>query len=593
MQRSSCLNRPSSSRLSVGGAGSVPSEADLNRLRSRLKQSGAIISSRSVASRADANFDVEVVNVGEGRRATPVEHLLARLEQHGLRRRLVAEDDAAAYAVDIAASADTGEETDNNSDEATASVKSDTDGFRAASPSSSSVGASSSPAPSQAAETREPHYYLCVPCELRLTRFSHRPPRWRVLEDVHFHFSSASHRATASWMADEDIDETLHTTPLVTPTHYYSRIYVNGIPTLLSRRPGGGDMFYPLPHEQDLVAPFTTAAARDRDRRGSRDGSQAVSHSSVALGEHAQRLFPPSALRGAQGGAPALWHRALPSLYTGVVQIVRRTRSSTLAEAPSDRRKYRVARTRSRILVGVDHCSCDEYREQSWMPQHKVPLSPALYRLHRERVPKPLLARPEYVGQQGQDASFQCSDAAARAAQAADVAYRTVYTQPYQPIAEGSHDYKRQGNAFTAAAPVPMTVFEDECYRVALVSAAEQVHYQDLLHPETSRQPSRPLCPTDSESQEMSHPVLTLERLMQHTQSTSKSWRPAAGSVTVLNSSFVPTTAPSLLSRRSSSSHLTRGRRSGCTSTSSACEDSTTSRSSPHRSKRVKREGGS
>ncbi|KAG5475316.1 hypothetical protein LSCM1_03429 [Leishmania martiniquensis] len=590
MQRSSCLNRPPSARLSLAGVASR-SEADLNRLRTRLNQSGAIISSRSVASRADANFDVEVVNVGDGRRATPVENLLARLEQHGLRRRMAAEDDAGAYAVDVAASADAEEATDDSSDKATASGNSHAGGSRDVSPCPSRVGAFPSSAPSHAPESREAYYYLCVPCELRLTRISRRPPRWRALEDVHFHFSSATHRATASWMADDDIDETLRSSPLVTPTHYYSRIYINGIPTLLSRRPGGGDMFYPLPHEEELVGPFSAAAARDRDRTGGREGSPAMSQSSVASGEHVQRLFPPSARRGAHGGAPVLWHRALPSLYTKVVQIVRRTRSGTLADVPSDRRKYRVARTRSRILVGVDRCSRDEYREQSWMPLHKVPLSPAVYRLRRERIPKPLLARPEYVGRQGQDVPFRCSESAVRAAQAADVAHRTVYTQPNQPIAEGSRDYQRQGDAFTTAVPVPLTVFEDECYRVTLVSTVEQAHHEDLQQRETSRPWSRLARTGESASQEMSHPVLTLELLMQHTQSFTESWKPPVGSTTVVSGSRVPTAAPLSPSRRSSISRPSSSCSSDSMSSSSASKRSTSSMPYPHSSKRAKREG--
>lgn len=590
MQRPSWWSRPPSARLSMAGAAAVPSEADLNRLRSRLHQSGAIVSSRSVASRADANFDLEVVNVGEGRRATPVEHLLARLEQHGLRRRLVVEDDAAAYAVDVAARADT-EESANEDDQVHASREGEAEAPGAVSSCSSGDGAFSSPAPSQTPETREAYYYLCVPCELRLTRISRRPPRWRALEDVHFHFSSAAHRATASWMADDDIDETLRSTPLITPTHYYSRIYVNGVPTLLSRRPGGGDMFYPLPHEQDLVAPSSAVAARDGDRVDYWHGSRTVSNASEASGAPADRFFPPSTLRGAQGGAPVLWHRALPSLYTRTVQVVHRTRSSCLADLPADRRRYRVARTRSRVMVGVDHCRLDEYREQSWMPLHKVPLSLAVYRLRRERLPKPLLARPEYAGPQGQAVPLRCSESAVGTARAADVAHRTVYTQPYHPIAEGSRDYHRQGDAFTTAVPVPTTVFEDECYRVALVSAAEQAHHEGLSHAETSRRLSHSVCRADVASEEINRPVLTLELLMQHTQSTSQSWRPAVGSNTALNSSFVPSTAPPSPSRRSSISHLTSSSSSGSTSSLSSSEHSSTSRSSIHTRKRVKPEG--
>ncbi|CAJ1028856.1 hypothetical protein Q4I32_005006 [Leishmania shawi] len=536
-------------------------------------------------------MDLEVVNVGDGRRATLVEHLLARLEQHGLRRRLAAEDDATSYAVDVAARGDTGESAEDGNDEVNTSGENGTDGSRAAPSCSSSVGDFSPVAQSKASQTREAYYYLCVPCELRLTRISRRPPPWRALEDVHFHFSSATHRATASWMADDDIDETLHSTPLVTPTDYYSRIYVNGIPTLLSRRPGGGDMFYPLPHEQELVASLNASAACDYDGVDERHGSRTKSQSSTVSVTHTGGLFPPSAPRGAQGGAPVLWHRALLSLYTKMVQVVRRTRSSSLADVSSDRRKYRVDRTRSRIMVGVDHVSLGEYREQSWLPLYKVPLSLAVYRLRRERVPKPLLARPEYTGRQGQAVPLQCSEAAVLAAQAADVAHRSVYTQPYQPISEGSRDDHRQSDAFSMSIPVPTTVFEDECYRVALLSAVERAHHEDLLHTETSRRLSRSVCVANGEPQEMHHPVLTLELLMQHTQSTSQPWGPAVGSNTALRSTFVSTTAPPMLSHRSSIGHLTRRSSPSSTSSAPVSEDPTTSSSSIHTRKRAKREG--
>ncbi|GET89731.1 hypothetical protein, conserved [Leishmania tarentolae] len=590
MQRSSWQSRPSSTRLSMAGAGAVPSEADLDRLRSRLHQSGAIVSSRSVASRADANFDLEVVNVGDGRRATPVEHLFARLEQHGLRRRLATEDDAAAYAVDVAARSDTEDNTEDEGDDRHASGENDTEALRTLSPCSSGRRALSSPAPSEASETREAYYYLCVPCELRLTRISRRPPRWRALEDVHFHFSSAAHRATASWMADDDIDETLQSTPLITPTHYYSRIYVNGIPTLLSRRPGGGDMFYPLPHEQDLVPASSAAAPRDCDHDDGWHFPRTGSHSSEASGAPAGRFFPPTTLRGAQGGAPVFWHRALPSIDTGTVQVVHRTRSSSLADLPADRRRYRVARTRSRAMVGVYHCSLDEYREHSWMPQHKVPMSLAMYRLRRERIPKPLLVRPEYTASQGQATPLRCSEFTVLAAQAADVGHRTVYTQPSHPIAEGSRDHHRRVDTFTRAVPVPITAFEDECYRVALVSA-EDAKGEDLQHSETSQQRSSSVRVAGGDLEERKCGVLTLELLMQHTQSTSQSWRPAIRSNSASNSSIVLASVPPSPSGRSSISRLTRSSSSDTRSSSLLSEHSSRSRSPTPTRKRIKREG--
>ncbi|KAG5501434.1 hypothetical protein JKF63_03247 [Porcisia hertigi] len=589
MQCSTRRSQSMSSRLSEAGSAAPPTVADLNRLRRRLHQSGALMSSRSAVSRANVDIDFEVVNVGEGRCATLVEHLLARLEQHGLRRRLVSEDDAAAYAVDVAARADTEGTSDDDTDEENVSEKLDNNNSRAATSRSSGVRALSPVASSRSLESREAYYYLCVPCELRLTRVSRRPPRWRAVEDVHFHFSSATHRATASWMADDDIDETLHTTPLITPLHYYSRIYINGIPTLLSRRPGGGDMFYPLPHEQDLVGSCSAPFGKETYRLADCEDFGAMSESSDASGALAKKLFPPLTLRGAQGGAPVLWHRALPSVYTGLVQLIRRARSTALAELPSDRRKYRLDRAKSRMMVAVDHCSLDEYRRQSWLPPQKVPLSPAVYRLHRERVPKPLLARREQASRHGQVTSLPSNGLAE---QAADTGHRTVYAQPPLPIAEGTRDYHRQGDDITTTVPVSTTVFEDECYRVALRSAVDRAHQENLQRPDTSPQLNHRMTDADAASQEMTQPVLTLELLMHHTQATSQSWGPRNRSTASLSGSLVPSTAlpPSSPPRPSGIRHRPRGGRPHSTSSSAVSEETLTSSSLTQTRKRVKRE---
>ncbi|KAK7201771.1 hypothetical protein NESM_000243200 [Novymonas esmeraldas] len=538
LQRLSWLSGPPSSRPSVLAGGAAPSELALSRRRDRLQQSGAIVSSRSVASRAEANLDVDVVDVGEGRRATEVEHLLARLEQHGLRRRRVGEDDAAAYAVDIAVRV--AETVDDSSDEDGPGTDHVEGSDASCAPHTDATSSSAAPS-SQLSDTREPHYYLCVPCELRLTRISSRPPRWRELEDVHFHFSSASHRAAASWMADDDVDATLHSTPLITPVQHYSRIYVNGVPTLLSRRPGGGDMFYPLPHEQDLVAASTASAPRDCGA-----SSQVI----AASRDPAAALFPPSGRCGALGGAPALWHRAFSSICTGNVQVVRRSRACGQPETPQQQHKYRLAQRKLRSLVTVDHITLEEYRTHSWTPPEQMPLSPALYRLRRERIPKALLVpvkSPKHAG---------CS-----ACQSPDVdaPHRVVYTQPHITMAQAGRDDDKQDGA-SGGAPAPMTVFEDECYRVALLSAAERTLEAAQRHGGAAGVPGHHLDdPRDALSQDASQPTLTLELLLQHTQSTPQPWQPAPGSATAANSSVAPTSAPPSPSRRSSRPRSHRG----------------------------------
>lgn len=595
----------SSRRSTVGGA--APSEADLTRRRRRLHQSGALISSRSVASRPDVQSDFDVVDVGHGRRATPVEHLLARLEQHGLRRRLLAEDDAASYAVDVMARLDeeAHPELDPDGDADTAILPSSS-----TSTASSSIGTAASHCTDQRhAATREAHYYLCVPCELRLTGIIRHPPAWCDLENAHFHFSSAAHRAAASWMADEDIDETLHTTPLVAPTHYYTRIYVNGVPTLLSRRPGGGDMFYPLPHELGLLAPATSpsdrVAAGTDNFHAQRPLSRAPSHSSMeGSGNAVHRLFPPAALRGAQGGLPALWHRPLPSVYTRQFQLMRRTRAANDVELPDVDHKYRLYCSVVRLMVSVDHIDIDDYRASTWLPLDAVPLLPAVYRLRQERVPKPLLARLPPRADRIYVPRFPEAAQAARAAAAPDVPHRRVYTQPYRPIAHGSGDYARQGGDVAAAAPVPLTVFEDECYRVALVSAAEARQHLEDVPPQSNpaRTSSRngsvsPPGAAAEEAASASQPVLTLELLKQHAQSTSQGWQSPAGegSASAVGSPYDPSST-SLSCRRQrtpsgSGSQQRSGRIASASSRTSATTSPPSSRDSPSRPlKRVKPE---
>lgn len=512
-----------STRPSMLGGGGVPSEENLSRLRSRLRQSGAIMSSRSVASRADVLADFEVVDVGEGHHPTGVEQLLARLEQHGLRRRLATEDDASAYAVDMAVRAAEEEAAQHrakspavDSSEEGSGAGHDVGCSHFVEMSTSSQGAvSRSVSASRHGEdstAREPYYYLCVPCELRLTRISRQAPPWRALEDVHFHFSSAAHRSTAAWMADDDIDATLRSTPLVTPTSQYSRIFVNGVPTLLSRRPGGGDMFYPLPHEVDAVRP----AAREHMAGQETDAS---SRASSARGSQPFQLFPSATAHGEGGGQAVLWHRALPSIYTTDVQLLRRAGLPAPVQKPARKSKYnpkvyRIGRRRARAQVHVDHVDLRTYRAHSQLPPSLLPLTPVVLPIHRARIPKILLQ--QQLPAKGGEGGAQAAEPKTSLSVALDDPHRRLYTQAYEPLAEGWRDFVKQGGGDrTTEPPAPLTVFEEESYRVALVSAAEQHRCLRRQSSFASRESAHEDAPV----------VLTRELLTQHTQSALHGWR--------------------------------------------------------------------
>jgi hypothetical protein len=509
---------------------SVLSEANLSRLRSRLHQSGAIISSRSVASRADAQLEFDVVDVGEGHHPTGVEQLLARLEQHGLRRRLAAEDDAASYAVDVAVRAE--EERQSYREAIPSSVDGDEKQSGGSSRSAhggesgsavpagrGTLSQSESPTRHEDADAREPYYYLCVPCELRLTRISRRAPPWRALEDVHYHFSSAAHRSTASWMADDDIDATLHCTPLVEPTSNYSRIFLNGIPTLLSRRPGGGDMFYPLPHELNAVPPLP------RSHGVGRESGPSSRASSVGTAQQQPfPLFPSTSVRGESGGSAVLWHRALPSVYTTEVQLLRRAGFKVPQKrplSPQERRGlrrtptkiYRVRRHSARAQVFVDHVDLQTYQAHSRLPPSQLPLVPAVLPIHRARIAKTLLKLedPMAAKRAAEEGEATVEE---KVAVHVDDPHRMVYTQSDVPLAEGWGDFFKQGGGDSVREPpLPLTVFEEESYRVALLSSAAQRARERRLPARTARESTNSKAPPV---------VLTRELLTQHTHLTSQ-----------------------------------------------------------------------
>lgn len=293
----------------------APSTDHMSRLSQRLR-SGAMAMSRSALTHADMLDDV--VDVGEGVVANFFEHLLARLEQHGVRRCFVNE----------------GEDEDD--------TKKDGAGVMEDQSTNKSLHSSSG---QRAGDERQPYYYMCVPCELHLTDVSRSAATLAMLQDAHYHCSSAQHRRIASWMGEADIDCTLQTSSRMDPTAY-ARIYVNGIPVLVSSRPGGGDMFFPLPHE--------------------------MQEPTVPLGM--------DGLLGVTQPEREIWNSPLRSIYTGTKQLLysvdksRRTRTSV--------EKSLVRKHDGHVVLHIPEA---EYRAESFVEGATVP---AIFEVTRERLPK-------------------------------------------------------------------------------------------------------------------------------------------------------------------------------------------------------------
>lgn len=331
-----------------------PTSSRVGELRERLHRSGALCSSRSAISRQDATpLDDFVVDVGDGEIPNLEEHLLARLEQHGLRRCFNADEDLSSYTV----------------------ARSVRDGG----------GPSSSLNLPMAENTRKPYYYLCVPCEMRLTAVSTTPATHEMLEDAHYHFASATHRRAASWMADPDIDETLTESPQIDKTAY-TRIYVNGVPMLLSRRPGGGDMFYALPHEHDSI----------RSNRTVRRQNVETVMLGVPPDKDRSQLFPSAHY----SSDACMWYRPLATFDTGCKQVVTLSPSATPALQDTRNMLLQSALRRSVVVAKVP---IDVYESHTEMGREHVPLYPALFRVTRKRLGKATLEgkRPREEGEDG------------------------------------------------------------------------------------------------------------------------------------------------------------------------------------------------
>ncbi|SCU71351.1 class I transcription factor A, subunit 3 [Trypanosoma equiperdum] len=286
------------------------SERDFNLLKS-----GALEKSRSVVSRREQVWD-NIVDVGEGVKANDVEELMARLEQHGL-RRVLAENEGGTGALHAA----DGAHGTENCDTSTEDIDED-----------------------DSCEKRAPYYYMCVPCELSLTEISTKPATMRMLQDAHYHFSSAEHRCIASWMGVVDIEKTLAVTSRL-EVGGYIRIFVNGIPFLISARPGGGGMFYPLPHE--------TVEAREQSGRNAEPSKGTAVRKEI-------------------------WYRPLQSVFTRCKQILYTAASRQKLRGESS--PFRAQRRNGIVLL---HIPMKTYERESFI---RGPSVPALFEVQRERV---------------------------------------------------------------------------------------------------------------------------------------------------------------------------------------------------------------
>lgn len=420
-------------RSTSGSVFNRPSEssARFSRLRERLRRSGAMVSSRSVLSRLyAASEDLLVVDVGDGKTPTAVEQLIARLEQHGLRRCLLKESDIAECTVApwVNVALDGGTPAARDGEDEVSGADHD-DG-----------------------NTRESYYYMCVPCETRLTNVSVAPATKTMLDDMHYHFSSAAHREAASWMADPDIDETLTATPLIEDPHAYTRIHVNGVPMLLSRRPGGGDLFYALPHEADRVS------ARKVVRRASvMDKAEDTDPRKPGEG-----LLFPSPRYSSDAN---YWYHPLTSVDTQCKQLVTLQRKDLLDGAKNYLTGNVIRQSTARRAIRVTHVPVEEYLQHTLLDKDRVTVRPCLFALQTHKLPKNL-GNPKR--QRDADAPQQESSGGKR----------PCYIQPKVPYVSHLTPHpgpaEKGGEEDTTAWCNRCLVEPNSVFRVALVSGKDE-----------------------------------------------------------------------------------------------------------------------
>jgi hypothetical protein len=95
-------------------------------------------------------------------------------------------------------------------------------------------------------------YYMCVPCEVHVTRVLTSPPSVDDLADTIYHCSSATHRLYTRFMCIAETDAALISTPFPDPG-MHTTIDINGVRALVSTMPGGSTMFHPDPLESEAA----------------------------------------------------------------------------------------------------------------------------------------------------------------------------------------------------------------------------------------------------------------------------------------------------------------------------------------------------
>ncbi|CCW60989.1 unnamed protein product [Phytomonas sp. EM1] len=460
----------------------------VRRVRNRLRCSGAITSSRSALSHGDAGSGLDddyVVDVGEGKRPNFTEQLLARLEQHGLRRCNADEDDFTEF---TASPEVIHEEAQAERDIAENNLDPKVFGLSAP------------------GDTRREYFYICVPCEMRLTKVSTFASTHKMLEDVHYHFSSAAHRSTASWMADPDIDVTLTNLPLVDVAGY-TRIFVNGVPMLLPRRPGGGDMFYALPHEQEWLNPNNKIVRRAPPPHHTLDSTANAKEEAKGTNHKptAASLYP--SLRYSSDAN--YWYRPLTSTYCHQTrQIVSRFEGSIEHAPHKTRTAFQQSIARRRIRV--NHMPLQGGTPNPLVDSSVIPTIPALYPILRRRIAKKVLMRAESSAHPTSTPVEGC---------------RVQYIQPYRPYLD-SFDIAEDAHARTGEiASLDRFIVEAEgVYRIGLLSEKERNHLEherDLLDTEEAALGPASLSMGGQSTEFVNTAPLTQEMLSQLTQGTS------------------------------------------------------------------------
>lgn len=214
-------------------------------------------------------------------------------------------------------------------------------------------------------ESRERYCYYCLCCDKELTPWSTAPPTSAMLQDIHYHCATARHRRAVSWRDDSDALATLQRNPQLENPDHFIQVHVNGYPVLLSRHPGGGEMFYPLPHETHLVSTL-----QSDPNVPSRDAEYPALHGGVSQG-FKPPLWPSDAKQ-------AYWYYPMQSLSCHSYQHV-----------SLDCRYEHQYNAISKDMLKVEHIPWEEYHRESFLhgpqfPRHSIACM-ALKRTHSSK----------------------------------------------------------------------------------------------------------------------------------------------------------------------------------------------------------------